>query len=128
MPLGLKHRNAGSTPALEAAYVEYMVMCQLRWSAMVSGSAHHRANCAAESAGAQGPGAQPTTTTTEQQQQHAAYLALAAQHNATAAQQMGGTHNGNQLNANKLPLAPLARSSHATTFCTAQARSLAARA
>merc|ERR1719321_1211707 len=96
-------------PALEAAYVEYMVMCQLRWSAMVSGSAHHRANCAAESAGAQGPGSKTTTTTTEQQQQHAAYLALAAQHNATAAQQIGGTHNGNQHTANKLPLAPLAR-------------------
>ena len=109
LPPSLSHLGKLSPPALEAAYVEYMVMCQLRWSAMVSGSAHHRANCAAESAGAQGPGAKTTTTTTEQQQQHAAYLALAAQHNATAAQQMGGTHNGNQHTANKLPLAPLAR-------------------
>ena len=124
LPPSLSHLGKLSPPALEAAYVEYMVMCQLRWSAMVSGSAHHRANCAAasEQEGARGgppAGEHAAPLSTEQQhQQHAAYLALAAQQVGQAAAQGGGGLGGAAAAASgvmtlrcgdKLPLAPLAR-------------------
>ena len=124
LPESLSNLGQLSPPALEAAYVEYMVMCQLRWSAMVSGSAHHRANCAAasEQEGARGGtpagGHAAPLSTEQQQQQHAAYLALTAQQVSQAAAQGGGGLGGSAAAAfgvmalrcgDKLPLAPLAR-------------------